>query len=52
MLLLLGVAVLGKPEVRSVRVAPKPVSDCNADGMNVASVPASGTEHLIHCWNR
>jgi hypothetical protein len=52
LLLLLGVAVLGRPEVQSARVAPKPVSDCNLDGMNIAGIPDSGAEQLIHCWNR
>jgi hypothetical protein len=52
LLLLLGVGVLGRPEVPSVRVAPKPVSDCNLDGINVAGIPGSGTDQLIHCWNR
>jgi hypothetical protein len=52
LLLLLGVAVLGGPEVRSVRVAPKPVSDCNLDGIDVVPIADSSTEQLIHCWNR
>jgi len=52
LLLLLGVAILGSPEVRPARVAPKPVSDCNLDGVTVAGIPSSGSEQLIHCWNR
>ena len=52
LMLLLGVAVLGRPEVQSVRAATKPVSDCNLDRMKVTGIPGSGTEQLIHCWNR
>jgi hypothetical protein len=51
LMILLAVAVLGEPEVQSVRVVPKPVSDCNLD-LSGSTVPNSGTEQLIHCWNR
>ncbi len=49
--IVLGVVMLGKPEVQSVRVVPNPVNDCNLQ-LSGSGVPNSGTDQLIHCWNR